>query len=172
RHAGRRARRPARGHAAHVTARRCVLSDLDGMLAEYDRGTRVAVLARRLGRRTEAVHAAIYASGIEDAADAGRLDTSAYLSALARALDGPVDEDAWVEARRAATRARPAVLALARALHGAGVAVAVLSNNSTLMAERWPAIVPALFPLFEGRAFCSGQLGRPNPRPPPTCAAW
>lgn len=148
-----------------MTARRCVLFDLDGVLADYDRGTRVAVLARRLGRRTEAVHAAIYASGIEDAADAGRLDTSASLSALARALDGPVDEDAWVEARRAATRARPAVLALARALHGAGVAVAVLSNNSTLMAERWPAIVPALFPLFEGRAFCSGRLGAAKPSP-------
>jgi putative hydrolase of the HAD superfamily len=43
--------------------------------------------------------------------------------------------------------------------------VAVLSNNSTLMAERWIDIVPALFPLFANRAFCSGSLGAPKPAP-------
>ncbi|WP_424684092.1 HAD-IA family hydrolase [Frateuria sp. YIM B11624] len=148
-----------------MTAVRCVLFDLDGVLADYDRGTRVDVLARHLGSKAETVRAAIYDSGIEDAADAGRLDTPAYLSALGRELGCTVEADTWVEARRAATRARPAMLGLARALHEKGIAVAVLSNNGTLMAERWPAIVPALFPLFEGRAFCSARLGVAKPSP-------
>lgn len=148
-----------------MTAIHCVLFDLDGVLADYDRNTRVDVLGRALGRRADTVHAAIYASGIEDAADAGQLDTPAYLSALGRALDCTVGADAWVEARRAATRPRPAVLELARELHGNGVTVALLSNNGTLMAERWPAIVPPLFPLFEGRAFCSAGLGAAKPSP-------
>jgi putative hydrolase of the HAD superfamily len=146
-----------------VNAIGCVLFDLDGVLADYDRGTRVEVLAHHLGRRAEAVRAAIYASGIEDAADAGRLDTPAYLSALGRELGCAVPADAWVEARRAATRPRPAMLELAGELHGKGVTVAVLSNNGTLMAECWPAIVPTLFPLFEGRAFCSARLGAAKP---------
>jgi putative hydrolase of the HAD superfamily len=148
-----------------VSAIGCVLFDLDGVLADYDRGTRVEVLARHLGRPAEAVRAAIYASGIEDAADAGRLDTPAYLSALRRELGCSIGADAWVDARRAATRPRPAMLELASELHGKGLTVAVLSNNGTLMAERWPAIVPALFPLFEGRAFCSARLGAAKPSP-------
>lgn len=148
-----------------MTAIDCVLFDLDGVLADYDRGTRVEILARQLGRHAEAVRAAIYASGIEDAADAGLLDTPAYLSALGRELGCTIDADSWVEARRAATRIRPAMLELAGALHGRGITVAVLSNNGTLMAERWLAIVPALFPLFEGRAFCSARLGAAKPSP-------
>ncbi|NUO71953.1 MAG: HAD family phosphatase [Frateuria sp.] len=143
----------------------CVLFDLDGVLADYDRGVRVATLARHLDRSAEAVHAAIYASGIEDAADAGRLDTPAYLSALGRELDCRVDADAWVDARRSATHVRQPMLALAGALRERGITVAVLSNNGSLMAERWPAIAPALFPLFEGRAFCSARLGAAKPVP-------
>jgi putative hydrolase of the HAD superfamily len=144
---------------------RCVLFDLDGVLADYDRGTRVETLARHLAHRAEAVHAAIYASGIEDAADAGLLDTPAYLSALGRELDRGVDAAAWLDAGRAATRGRPPMLELAGRLRDRGVAVAVLSNNGMLMAERWPAIVPALLPLFEGRVFCSAQLQAAKPSP-------
>ncbi|HEV2540084.1 MAG TPA: HAD family phosphatase [Frateuria sp.] len=143
----------------------CVLFDLDGVLADYDREVRIATLARHLGRQPEAVRAAIYTSGIEDAADAGLLDTCAYLTALARRLGSPVGADAWVDARRAATRARPQMLSLAAGLQRRGITVAVLSNNGMLMAERWPAIVPALFPLFDRRAFCSAQLRATKPSP-------
>jgi len=149
-----------------VSARfRCVLFDLDGVLADYDRGTRVNVLARHLGRPAEAVHAAIFTSGIEDAADGGMLDTAAYLSALGRELECTVPADAWVDARRAATRIRPSVLDLAGTLREQGVTLAVLSNNGTLMAERWPAIVPALVPCFKDHVFCSARLGAAKPSP-------
>lgn len=147
------------------TAIRCVLFDLDGVLADYDRGRRVETFARHLGHRAEAVHAAIYASGIEDAADAGLLDAPTYLSALGRELDRDVDAEAWVDARRAATCVRPPVLELAGRLRDQGIAVAVLSNNGLLMAERWPVIVPTLLPLFERRFFCSAQLQAAKPSP-------
>lgn len=143
----------------------CVLFDLDGVLADYDRNQRIATLARLLDRTAEAVRAAIYASGIEDAADAGLLDTPAYLAALARELGCPVDARAWVAARRDATCIRPSMLALADRLRVRGTLVAVLSNNGTLMAERWPQIVPALFPRFEGHAFCSAVLRGAKPAP-------
>lgn len=144
---------------------RCVLFDLDGVLADYDRDTRVSILAQHLDRPAEAVHAAIYDSGIEDAADAGLLDTAAYLAALGRELACTVDAAAWVDARRAATRIRPALLELACALKRQGITVAVLTNNGTLMAERWSAIVPALSPVFADHAFCSGRLGAAKPSP-------
>lgn len=144
---------------------RCVLFDLDGVLADYDRDVRIATLARRLDRDDDAVRGAIYGSGIEDAADAGLLDTNAYLAALGRELDSRVEADAWVEARRAATSVRSPMLSLAADLQARGITVAVLSNNGTLMAERWADITPALFPLFDDRAFCSAQLGAAKPSP-------
>jgi glucose-1-phosphatase len=148
-----------------TAAIRCVLFDLDGVLADYDRDTRVNTLARHLGRRAEAVRAAIYASGIEDAADAGLLDAPAYLAALGHELGCTVDAEAWVDARRAATEVRLPVLSLASTLRAHGIVVAVLSNNGALMEERWSAIAPALFPLFDGRAFCSARLGAAKPSP-------
>ena len=144
---------------------RCVLFDLDGVLADYDRDRRIGTIARQLGHSPQAVRAAIYESGIEDAADAGLLDSPSYLSALGRELDRQLGADLWVAARRTATRIRQPMLELADELGERGVRLAVLSNNGTLMSERWPAIVPALVPLFEGRFFCSGALGAAKPSP-------
>ncbi|MGN2253786.1 HAD-IA family hydrolase [Frateuria sp. GZRe12] len=79
--------------------------------------------------------------------------------------DRDVDADTWVDARHTATRVRPPMLELAGRLRDRGVAVALLSNNSMLMAERWPDIVPGLFPLFEGRFFCSARLQAAKPSP-------
>jgi putative hydrolase of the HAD superfamily len=141
---------------------RCLLFDLDGVLADYDRQARVEHLARSLGRSPQAVHAAIYESGIEDAGDAGRLDAHAYLEALGNWLDCPVPAEAWVAARRVATRTRPDVQALAARLHGK-VALGLLTNNGELMARHLPEIVPELFPLFAGRAYAAAQFGAAKP---------
>lgn len=43
--------------------------------------------------------------------------------------------------------------------------VAVLTNNSVLMARQLPQIVPALFPLFDGLAFASAEFGASKPEP-------
>jgi putative hydrolase of the HAD superfamily len=151
---------------------RCVLFDLDEVLADYDRQVRVGHLARAIGSTSQAVHAAIYASGIEDAADRGELAPQAYLDALGAHLGRPVSTEAWTAARRAATRLRPELLALATSL-GERVTVAVLTNNGLLLAQQLPRIVPALFPLFEGRAFASAEFGasKPDPRVYLACLA-
>jgi len=140
----------------------CVLFDLDGVLADYDKRVRVEHLASAIGRSPQAVHAAIYASGIEEAGDSGALDTAAYLGALGEYLGCPVGAAAWVAARRAATTVRPEVLDLARNV-AHRVPVALLTNNGQLMAETLPQIVPELFPLFTGRAFAAAQFGAAKP---------
>lgn len=141
---------------------RCVLFDLDDVLVDYDRDERVRRLAAAIGSTPPAVHAAIYESGIEEAGDSGALSAAAYLDALGAQLGCPVSVQAWTAARRAATRIRPDVLAAAASLGGA-LTLALLTNNGVLMAEQLPRIVPALFPLFEGRAFASAQFGARKP---------
>lgn len=141
---------------------RCVLFDLDDVLVDYDRGERVRQLASAIGSTPQAVHAAIYESGIEEAGDSGALSAPAYLDALGAHLGRPVSAQAWTEARRAATRIRPDVLALAASLDSA-LTLALLTNNGVLMAEQLPRIVPALFPLFAGRAFASAEFGARKP---------
>lgn len=151
---------------------RCVLFDLDEVLAYYDRSIRVSHLAQAIGSTPEAVRAAIYDSGIEDAADRGALTPQAYLDALGAHLGRSISVEAWTAARREATRLRPELLALAESL-AERVTVAVLTNNGLLLAQQLPRIVPALFPLFESRAFASAQFGasKPDPRVYLACLA-
>ncbi|RAO76760.1 HAD family hydrolase [Dyella jiangningensis] len=143
---------------------RCVLFDLDDVLVDYDRSIRVGHLAQAIGSTSEAVCAAIYASGIEDAADRGALTPQAYLDALGAQLQQPISEENWTAARRAATQVRPDVLALAHRV-ARRVPIALLTNNGVLMARQLPVIAPALFPLFAGRAFASAEFGASKPDP-------
>lgn len=143
---------------------RCVLFDLDEVLADYDRAIRVGHLAQAIGSTPEAVRAAIYDSGIEDAADRGALTPQAYLDALGAHLGRTVTTEAWTAARRHATRVRPELLARAARI-GAHLRVAILTNNGVLMARQLPLIAPALFPLFEGHAFASAEFGASKPDP-------
>lgn len=142
-----------------------MLFDMDGVLVDYQPRLRVAHLAERLGRTVEAVEQAIYASGIEAAADAGQLDARGYLAALGQALDTTVQVADWVAARRAATRPRADHLHAVEQL-ASRFTLAVLTNNGLLLAERWNQITPDLFPLFEGRAFAAASFGvaKPDPR--------
>ncbi|WP_266171926.1 HAD family hydrolase [Dyella subtropica] len=144
------------------SALQCVLFDLDGVLADYDRCVRVEHLANAIGSTPEAVHAAIYTSGIEEAGDSGALDAAAYLQALSAYIGSTVEAAPWVAARHAATRIRPDVLEIARALVDR-VTLGLLTNNGQLMAESLPQIAPALFPLFAGRAFTAAQFGAAKP---------
>jgi len=141
---------------------RCVLFDLDEVLADYDRSVRVSQLAHAIGRSPQAIQEAIYGSGIEDAADSGMLTGEAYLDALSTHLGCPVTLDAWVAARRTATVVRPYMLELATTLIQR-CSIAILTNNSVLMAQQLHRIAPDLFPLFEGRAFASAQFGARKP---------
>lgn len=141
-----------------------VLFDMDGVLVDYEPAVRVASLASALGRTALDVHAAIYASGIEAAADAGRLDARGYLDALSAHLGVLVSAEAWVEARKHATIPRSWAIELAVSVtETAGVAI--LTNNGQLLANHWQAIVPEFFPVFAGRALVAADFGTAKPDP-------
>jgi len=141
-----------------------VLFDLDGVLAHYDHAPRLRVLAERSGTDADAVSRALFESGLEREADLGLHDVRGQVEEFARRLGRPVSLEDCVEARRAAVRADAAVLALAGRL-ASQAQVAILTNNNLLLREHLATICPPLFPLFEGRVFCSAQfrLAKPDP---------
>ncbi|MFC3716670.1 HAD family hydrolase [Luteimonas soli] len=141
-----------------------VLFDLDGVLAHYDHASRLRLLAERSGAGVEAVSRALFESGLERDADLGLHDAQGQVDEFARRLGRPVSLDDCIEARRASMRADADMLSLVR--HVARQSqVAILTNNNLLLRDHLPAICPPLFPLFDGRVFCSAQfrLAKPDP---------
>ncbi|WP_349655943.1 HAD-IA family hydrolase [Xanthomonas sp. 10-10] len=140
-----------------------LLLDFDGVLASYSRPRRLAALASAAACPPQRVQQVLFEQGLERAYDAGALDTQAYLTQLSDGLGHPIDCATWIAARVAACRADPAVVAQVLAV-STTAAVAVLTNNGPLMTEAIARIVPALFPLLQGRVLCSGALGGRKPQ--------
>jgi putative hydrolase of the HAD superfamily len=142
-----------------------VLFDMDNVLCEYDRGKRVAHLAGLAGRTTESVYKAIWEAGFEFLGDSGALDASDYLRGFGERIGYPLSLDQWVEARRRSMKADLAMLEIAARLRGS-VDMAVLTNNTTLVADHIDALFPELRPLFGSRIYRSAQFkaAKPDPR--------
>lgn len=141
-----------------------LLLDFDGVLVQYASRQRCAFLADVAGCDVQRVVEVLYASGLEDAYDSGRIDTADYLRRLGDGLGHDIDEATWIAARAAGTRAEPRVIeqVLAVAAH---TPIGVLTNNGALLAQAMRGIVAPLFPLLDGRVLCSGVLGLRKPDP-------
>ncbi|MGY3033099.1 HAD superfamily hydrolase (TIGR01509 family) [Bradyrhizobium sp. USDA 4354] len=142
-----------------------VLFDMDNVLCDYDRGKRVACLAELAGSTCEAVHAAIWGSGFELLGDSGALEAADYLRGFGERIGYPVSLDEWVEARRRSMRANHTMLEIAGSLRQT-VDIAVLTNNTTLVADHIDTLLPDLRPLFGSRIYTSAQFktAKPDPR--------
>jgi putative hydrolase of the HAD superfamily len=142
-----------------------VLFDMDNVLCNYDRGQRVACLAELAGSTSEFVHNAIWDSGFEALGDSGALDAGDYLRGFGERMGYPLSLDEWVEARRRSMQADRAMLEIARRLRET-VDIAVLTNNTTLVADHIAALLPELPPLFGSRIYASARFktAKPDPR--------
>lgn len=139
-----------------------VLFDMDDVLCDYDRPARAAHFARLAGRSIDEVLAAIWTSGFETLADRGAIDGDAYVRGCGERIGAPITLDDWVESRRLGTRARPEVLALAASVRQRA-RIAVLTNNSDLVAQHADRIFPELPTLFGRNVVTSGRLGAMKP---------
>lgn len=151
--------------AAVTDVIKLVLFDMDNVLCDYDRGKRVACLAELAGTTSEAVHAAIWDSGFEALGDSGALEAADYLRGFGERIGYPLSLDEWVEARRRSMEADRAMLEIAGSLRQT-VDIAVLTNNTTLVADHIDTVLPDLRPLFGSRIYASAQFktAKPDPR--------
>jgi HAD superfamily hydrolase (TIGR01509 family) len=97
--------------------------------------------------------------------DSGALDASDYLRGFGERIGYPLSLDEWVEARRRSMKADRAMLEIAGHLRET-VDIAVLTNNTTLVADHIDALLPELRPLFGSRIYTSAQFkaAKPDPR--------
>jgi glucose-1-phosphatase len=141
-----------------------VVFDMDGVLSHHRRERRLALLASWSGRSADAIHAAIWGSGFEDDAERGLVSADDYLKGFGERLGYPLSAAEWVEARKAATEADPAMLALARQL-GTARPVGMFTNNPLLLKRHFAEVFPAAAEIFGPRAIFSAELGRSKPEP-------
>ena len=135
---------------------------MDNVLCNYDRGQRVACLAELAGSTSEFVHNAIWDSGFESLGDSGALDAADYLRGFGERMGYPLSLDEWVEARRRSMQADRAMLEIARRLRET-VDIAVLTNNTTLVADYIDTLLPDLRPLFGAKIYASAQFKTAKP---------
>jgi HAD superfamily hydrolase (TIGR01509 family) len=142
-----------------------LLFDLDGVLARYERPLRCRQLADAAGAGTDEIEAALFGrNGLELRSDRGEIDLPEYLDLLREQYGWNLTDDDFLGARRAATRADPAMLALCESL-APQAALAIFTNNGAWFGDAARRIVPELSPLFGRRLVCSGSLGLLKPAP-------
>jgi putative hydrolase of the HAD superfamily len=149
-----------------------VLFDVNGVLYRYDKPARLAALARLSGMEPAAIDQAIWASGFEDAGDAGELDAEAYLRGFGARLSHRLTPEDFVAALAAALFPIPPMLDLARRV-GERARLAVLTNNNLLVRAHMSALYPDLVPLF-GAAICASaeqRARKPTPEAYLRCLA-
>jgi putative hydrolase of the HAD superfamily len=139
-----------------------VLFDMHDVLCRYDRKKRLDDLARMSGKPADDIFAAIWTSGFEGEADAGKLDADAYLAGFGKRLGYPITLREWLDNRKLATVPMPEILAIMAAVKQ-HAKVAVLTNNHTLVREHLDFLFPELFALCGEKSYVSAQFGAAKP---------
>jgi FMN phosphatase YigB (HAD superfamily) len=141
-----------------------VVFDMDDVLCRYRIERRLARLAEWSGKTPDEVHAAIWRSGFEDAAERGDWAADDYLREFGRRIGYPLTLAQWVEARRIAVEPDEAVLEVARRV-ARRLVVAMLTNNGFLLKRYIGEVFPAVPEVFGVNAIFSAELGRAKPDP-------
>ena len=149
---------------AHPPEVRLVVFDMDDVLLHYDVDARRAAIGELSGRSAAEVERLIWTSGLEDAADAGKLLPDAYLDAIAAALGVPFGREDWFRTRSLAMTLDPAAMALVERVR-ARTPVALLTNNGFIMKEHFDALVPPLRALFGPAMHVAAEFGTKKPDP-------
>jgi len=140
------------------------LFDMHDVLCRYDRKKRLEDLSTLSGKPADEIYAAIWESGFEGEADAGKLDAAAYLAGFGERLGYPITLQEWLANRSQATIPMPEVLAILAEVKRQ-TKVAVLTNNHTLVREHLDMLFPELFALCGAESYVSAQFGAAKPDP-------
>jgi putative hydrolase of the HAD superfamily len=142
-----------------------VIFDMDNVLVDYDLDRRLRYLSSLTGRTVETIHAAIWGSDFERAAEAGAYVTGEdYLRAFNERLGFVLTREQWIAARREAMAQRADVLQFARELR-AHVDLAMLTNNGALLRECLPVLAPDVCEIFADRCHATYEFQARKPDP-------
>ncbi len=139
-----------------------VLFDLDDVLCVSDKRVRSAHLARLAGSTTERVYAALWGSRFSAPALAGEVTPEDYLADYGRRIGYPLTLEEWLVSRKASMTPIPQVLELVARVKQVA-RVAVLTNNTTLVAEHIGYLFPELPALFGRDIYASAALKAAKP---------
>jgi HAD superfamily hydrolase (TIGR01509 family) len=140
----------------------CILFDMDNVLCRYDRSTRAARLAEISGTSADDIYRAIWESGFEALGDCGALSTADYLKDFGSRIGYPLTLNQWLDARRTSMQPDHTMLELVGQLSNS-VEIAVLTNNSELVADHIDVLCPQLRPLFGRRIYASAKFKAAKP---------
>ncbi len=145
-----------------MTKPKLLLLDLDDVLVDYSHDIRCRALAEVTGATEKYVHDAVFTSGLEARSDRGEFDLDTYMDLLRSEWGLTIPYEAFIQARKQATRARPGMLKLCGQL-AKHVQLGIFTNNPHWFSQYAERIVPELMPLFRSRFVCSGSLGFAKP---------
>jgi len=142
-----------------------IIFDLDETLVDFEPARRLEYLANLTGLPSERIHARIWGSDFEPAAEQGAYATGdAYLAEFNARLGLQLTREQWIAARGAAMRVRPKVLELVAELKP-HFELALLTNNGALLRESLPVLVPEVCALIDWRLHASCDFGARKPDP-------
>lgn len=139
-----------------------LLLDLDNVMVDYSHGVRCRALAEITGATEQYIHDAVFGSGLENRSDLGEFDLDTYMNLLRSEWGLSVPGDAFIAARKQATRVRPGMLKICAQLSDQ-IQLGIFSNNPHWLYQNITQIVPELAPLFRQRFVCSGSIGAAKP---------
>lgn len=141
-----------------------VIFDLDDVLVDYDHAVRCRALGERIGCDADAVHRALFVSGLEYEADMGRIGAETQARTLSASLGVPVTLTDCIAARAASMAPRMALRDLVDAL-SARCRLAILTNNGFLVRDHFATLCPPFAHFFAGHVHCSAMYGLSKPDP-------
>lgn len=147
---------------------RLVVFDLDGVLVDDARQSRIEALAQAAGTTPACLVEALFSSGLEARNERGELGLEDWLDAVRRRHGLDLPPDVFLAAYRQGLRLRPEVLGLVQAI-ATQTTLALFTNGGQWLGRQLPKFLPALRPQFGTRMLTSGQLGATKPDPQSFC---
>lgn len=138
-----------------------LILDVNDVLYRYDVLRRTELLADLTATTPDAVHLAMFESGVEDRSDAGDLAPAEYLAAIGDRLARPVDRRAWVRSLAGAVTPMRESIDVVRRLRRQ-IDMVGLTNNGLIVKEEAHHVYPILAEL-EIDLYVSAEFGSRKP---------
>jgi len=142
-----------------------IVFDMDGVLAEIDRGRRLHHLSLFTGRTPASLQALIFDSDFEREAERGAYATGTeYLSALNQRIGAALTRSQWIHARRIAMTPLTETMRAAEQL-AEKFRIVTLTNNGPLLKESIHEILPQVASIFGPGFHATFEFGARKPEP-------